>query len=401
MKKIISLFTFLFIIGTFLSCSSQKASISFDKKKAVVDNGKKQIKDIPASEIVKDMTTGWNLGNTLDATGKSGLESETSWGQPKTTKDMIDALAASGIKTIRIPVTWHNHIDKDYTIEPRWMARVKQIVDWAIEDGLYVIINTHHDNGFSPDNLIPGSGYYPSSKNLEESERFLLNIWSQIALTFNNGYDEHLIFEIMNEPRLAGTEFEWWWANENNETCKDAAKTLNKLNQEVLDVIRKSGGNNKIRLVSVAGLMASPERTLSSLFEIPQDKVKNHLAISIHMYSPYSFAMENPGLTEYTPDLRQQNSEVFAQLNAKFIMNGYPVIIGEYGATNKNNLEDRIKWFSDYIADTRKYGICCCVWDNGIAAVHGNDYSEHYGYFNRKELNWYFPEILKAIKDNL
>ncbi|MCR5063980.1 MAG: glycoside hydrolase family 5 protein [Treponema sp.] len=401
MKKIISLFTFLFIIGTFLSCNSQKASISFDKKKAVVDNGKKQIKDIPASELVNDMKTGWNLGNTLDATGNTGLESETSWGQPKTTKDMIDALAASGIKTIRIPVTWHNHIDKNYTIEPRWMARVKQIVDWAIEDGLYVIINSHHDNGFSPDNLSPGSGYYPSSKNFEESERFLLNVWSQIALTFNNGYDEHLIFEITNEPRLAGTEFEWWWPDENNETCIDAAKTMNKLNQEVLNVIRKSGGNNKIRLVSVAGLMASPERALSSLFEIPKDKTENHLAISIHMYSPYSFAMENPGLTEYTPDLRQQNSSVFAQLNSKFIKNGYPVIIGEYGATNKNNLEDRVKWFSDYIKDTRKYGICCCVWDNGIAEVHGNDFSEHYGYFNRKELNWYFPEILKAIRDNL
>lgn len=396
MKKSLILLIAIFISGSFLSCAASKSSITFDKKKALKDERKVSIKDIPATELVKEMKTGWNLGNTLDATGTTGLESETSWGQPETTKEMIDALAASGIKTIRIPISWHNHIDKNYTIDPEWMARVRQIVDWAIEDDLYVIINSHHDNGTSDIFLKPGSGYYPNSKNYAESEKFLVNIWSQITLAFNNGYDEHLIFEIMNEPRLAGTEYEWW-SDESKEVCIDAAKTLNKLNQTVLDVIRKSGGNNKIRLVSVPGLRAAPDASLSKLFEIPSDKVKNHLAISVHMYSPYSFAMENPGITEYTPDLRSQNAAVFKQLNDKFIQNGYPVIIGEYGATNKNNLEDRVKWFSDYIADTQKYGICCCLWDNGIAWVTNGDFSERYGYFNRTEKTWYFPEIIQAI----
>ena len=107
------------------------------------------------------------------------MESETSWGQPQTTKAMIDGLAKSGIKTIRIPVSWHNHItDKQsYTIETNWMNRVKTVVDWAIADGMYVIINSHHDNYLQSGTMPRANGYYPSSENLEESRRFLKNVW--------------------------------------------------------------------------------------------------------------------------------------------------------------------------------------------------------------------------------
>lgn len=396
MKKIYFIFTLIFL---FFGCNgfSSTPKTQFNKSQAVTDSSKKQMKNITAGEIVKDMKLGWNLGNTLDATGNSGLNSEISWGQPKTTKDMIDSLAASGIKTIRIPVSWHNHlIDSNYTIDPKWMERVGQIVDWAIEDGMYVIINSHHDNGNSPNALKAGSGYYPNSKNYEEASRFLVNIWSQICLAFNNGYDEHLIFETMNEPRLVGTDYEWW-SDENAEICKDAAATLNKLNQVVVDTIRASGGNNKTRLISVPGLAASPDSALSKNFELPKDKEKNHIAVSVHMYSPYRFAMESPGVTDYNARLRSENAQVFKKLNDKFVANGYPVIIGEFGATNKNNLDDRVKWFTDFIADSKRYGMVCCLWDNGVWEVRGKDYNEHFGYFNRNGKSWYFPEILDAM----
>ena len=104
------------------------------------------VSDKSAQEIVLEMKTGWNLGNTLDANACTGLASEESWGQPHTTKEIIDGIAAAGFKTIRIPVSWANHLEsKKYKIDPAWMARVKQIVDWAIEDDMYVVLNIHHD----------------------------------------------------------------------------------------------------------------------------------------------------------------------------------------------------------------------------------------------------------------
>ena len=175
----------------------------------------KGTKNYEASQIVEEMQFGWNLGNTLDATGGSwarGLKTETAWGQPKTTKAMIDGLAKSGVKTIRIPISWHDHvIDKNYTIDPEWMARVKEIVDWAYENELFIIINTHHDNYDKNAPIPAGSGYYyPSEENYEESSNYLKALWTQICKTFNNDYDYHLIFETMNEPRPCGTEYEWY-----------------------------------------------------------------------------------------------------------------------------------------------------------------------------------------------
>ena len=181
----------------------------FDISKAIPDLNKSTFLDsLTPKTLVKTLGFGWNLGNTLDAFSTNeneGLESEIAWGNPYTTEKMINALVAKGFKAIRIPVTWHNHlIDKNYTIDTIWMKRVKEIVDWCINKNLYVILNTHHDNAEYRENVTIdyGEGYYPLKKDMEESERFLYNIWKQISFTFNNGYDHHLIFECMNEPRM-------------------------------------------------------------------------------------------------------------------------------------------------------------------------------------------------------
>ncbi len=377
--------------------------IIFNSQNAIVDSGNVTFNDCKAVDIVREMTCGWNLGNTFDATaGGNGLKSETSWGQPKTTKAMIDGLAASGIKTIRIPVSWAHHInDNSYSIAPSWMARVKEVVDWAIEDELFVVINIHHDN-FSMDSKMPaGAGFYPSDENFENSADFLCNIWAQIALAFNNGYDQHLVFEVMNEPRLCGTNEEWWY-NPASSKSKMAMKNLNRLNQAILDVIRASGGNNKKRLVAFPSLQASPDSALASTFQMPKDYdgSKERLILSVHMYTPYNFAMESPGLIEYSDSVKKEFTSMFKKLNDNFITKGYAVYIGEYGATNKDNLEDRIAWFSDFIKESRTYGMPSFLWDNGVWEVKGNDYSEHYGYYNRYNQTWYFPEILDAIIEN-
>ena len=374
----------------------------FNTQNAVKDSGSREFGEISCFEIARAMTIGWNLGNTMDATGTSGMLSETSWGQPYTEKAMIDGLAASGIKTIRIPVSWHNHIiDKEtYTISPEWMARVKTIVDYAIENGMYVIINSHHDNYEKPDKMPAANGYYPNNVNLPESQRFLYNVWGQITTAFNNGYDEHLIFETMNEPRPAGTSCEWWFSADSR--CIEAAKCLLEMNQTALDAIRASGGNNAKRFVMCPALQASENAATSSSFRMPQDITEGRLILSIHAYTPYSFAMESPGERTFTAAHKAELNTMFSKLQKKFIDNGYPVVIGEYGATNKDNLEERIAWFDYFLRTAKGYGIPCILWDNGVwktrtTADGSPDYSEGYGYYNRTEQKWFFPEITEAM----
>ena len=374
--------------------------ITYNKDSAIKDTGSKSFNEISAIELVRNMKTGWNLGNTLDATGGGNtLKSETSWSQPLTTKKMIDGLAASGIKTIRIPVSWSRHIvDSNYTIDPNWMARVKEIVDWAIADDMYVVLNIHHDN-YDRDSKMPaGAGFYPSDENYLESAKFVCNTWAQIALAFNNGYDEHLVFEVLNEPRLCGTNEEWWY-NPSSPKSRSAMNNLNKLTQNILDVIRASGGNNKKRHVAVPSLQASPDSALANTFKMPKDYdgSKDRLIVSVHMYTPYNFAMESPGISEYSLNVEKEFTSMFKKLNDHFIANGYAVYIGEYGATNKNNLQDRLAWFHAFIKNSYEYGMPCFLWDNGVWKVENDKYDEHYGFYNRLNQTWYFPEILDAI----
>lgn len=430
MKKLLTVALVIFCIAGSLSCKPKKSDqqgqfgsfpkksekssktaepaetftpeFLFDSSKAVKDEGHKEFSSITGFELTKNMRTGWNLGNTFDATGTSGIGSEMSWGQPHTEKVMIDGLAKSGIKTIRIPVTWHNHISnkETYTINTEWMKRVKTVVDWAIENDMYVIINIHHDDYDKESKMPKCSGIYPNSKNLIESQRYLYNIWGQIATAFNNGYDEHLIFETMNEPRPAGTPCEWWFNGDTR--CIEAAQCLNKLNQTALDAIRSTGGNNTKRFVMCPALQASENAASAYAFKMPQDIEQGRLILSIHAYTPYSFAMESPGARSFTDEHKAELNTMFSKLQKKFINNGYPVVIGEYGATNKDNLAERLKWFDYYVSTANSFGIPCILWDNGVWQVrqdkNGNpDYSEGYGYYNRTEQKWYFPEILKTI----
>ena len=166
--------------GQFGQISQEEADIFvaeflFDKTTAVKDRGQISFGESTSFEITKAMKAGWNLGNTFDATGAIGMPSELSWGQPYTEEEMIDGLAASGIKTLRIPVSWHNHIidKRTYQISPEWMERVRTVVNWALQNDMYVIINSHHDNYEKESKMLPASGYYPNATNLVESQRFL------------------------------------------------------------------------------------------------------------------------------------------------------------------------------------------------------------------------------------
>lgn len=350
-----------------------------------------QVADFSQSAIdfVAQLDAGWNLGNTLDAHSDpmTGLQTETSWNQPLTTQAMMAGLKASGITTVRIPVTWHNHVDSAFTVDTEWMNRVREVVDYAIAEDLYVIINMHHDN--------EEDYYFPDEAHSGRSMEFVTRIWTQIALIFRN-YDEHLIFEILNEPRLVGYDNEWGW----NDTGihVEAAGQIAAMEQSALDAIRNSGSNNSQRFVLITPYVASPYASFSSYFDIPDDTAEDKIIISAHAYTPYSFAMQNPGETDFVEAHKGDIDHFMDGLNSKFVANGIPVIIGEFGATNKNNLSDRIEWFTYYCGKAASYGMSTILWDNGNYEVPASgSYSELYGYYNRNTQEWYFPELLAAM----
>lgn len=369
----------LLTLFIFIACANSSGGLdslrSYTKEKLystgslVTDNGSKTFGTLTAAQIVDEMKFGWNLGNTLDATaggeptngwsGRNtslGTATETNWGQPLTTQAMIAGIKAKGFSSIRIPISWHDHIDSRYTIDPAWMNRVKTIVDWAIAQDLYVIINIHHDN-ITPSYCKPNchKGYCPVSSCLGESKRYLYNVWCQIASAFNNGYDEHLVFETINEPRLPGDEHEWNW-NASCKTCRDAAACINEMNQLCLEAIRESGGNNAKRLVMIPPYVASPGAALASAFKMPADPSNSgRLALSVHMYTPYNFAMQDPGSSTFTQDHKNDLDGNLTALKNKFVSKGIPVVIGEMGATNKNNDDQRLAWFTYYLGKLKSY----------------------------------------------
>lgn len=408
MKRKFYIFNYIFIVSVLLNFETGCTEKDLTKIKTepypvrsemIIDSGSKKINSKSAEEIVKDMGFGWNLGNTLDATVvllNGGLSTETTWGMPKTTQAMIKDLKQKGIKTIRIPVSWHNHIiNRQYTIDPKWMLRVKEIVDWAIEEDMYVIINCHHDNNLIANTCNFGNGYYPAKKCSEESKLFLSNIWFQICLAFNDGYDEHLIFETMNEPRLAALSNEWWF-NEGDPSGTEAVKIINEYNQLILNVIRASGGNNSERIVMFPSYAANPQLAMYQDFKVPQDSSENKLILSAHMYTPYDFAM-GEGRDKFDESVKNDLTAILNGVKYKFQDNGIPVVIGEMGATNKNNDAERAKWFAYFVGTAKDYGMACIVWDN--MSPNNSQKSERYGYYDRRNLKWYFPEVIQAAID--
>ena len=381
-----------------------KIEETFDKTNLVKDMEKVEFNNkITSEKIVNEMGFGWNLGNTLDAHKvgvlNQGLNSEISWSNPYTTEEMIKGLSDKGVKTIRIPVTWHNHlIDYYYTIDPEWMKRVKTIVDWSIKHKLYVILNSHHDYyaNYTNESMSYGKGYYPLKKDKIESEKFLYNIWKQIAEAFNNGYDHHLIFEPLNEPHLEGSDYAWKYVR-GNSLCEEAVSTLNEYIQLIVKTIRESGGNNEKRFLLICPLMASTSAAINSDFIFPSDKkynpYNNKMILSVHSYTPSDFAgSKNPNLTEYKEEYNISQYDMYLNLYEKFVLNGYNVIFGEFGSTNKNNTEERIKFGKYFIETAKKHHMSCIIWDNGKMS-NVNDIKSVFGIYDRREIKW--------IDDNL
>ena len=364
------------------------------------------LKNADTEAILEDMGLGWNLGNSLDATGGSGLDTETSWSNPKTTQALIDKVKSLGFNTVRVPVSWGKHVSGDnYTIDSAWLARVKEVVDYCYKNDMYVILNIHHDTKSSAS--ASGAGYYPRSSAYSSSEKFVTSVWSQMAEYFKD-YDYHLIFETLNEPRLIGTGYEWWfnkWSIPSE--VKDAIDCINRLNQKAVDTIRNTGSNNKGRLIMCPGYDASIDGATVSGFKLPTDISgnKNRIAVSVHAYSPYNFAMNvgSGSTSSYTSSIKSELQDLFSTLKSTFRDKGIPVVIGEFGSTDKNNTAERVKWATDYTALAKKNNIPCVLWDNNaFARYNGSSIvlnSEYHGYINRKNNTVTSPakDVIEAL----
>ena len=281
-----------------------------------------------AIETVNDMGLGWNLGNTFDCFGtwkeiKTPDDQITMWGNVVPTEEMVVTIKKYGFKTVRFPVTWMYFMDESGNVNSQWMARVKQVVDWIINAGMYCILNVHHD-GVSGNWLSQGTAV----KN-----RYV-TLWKQIATEFKN-YDEHLILESMNEVEYkSGNDFDF--------------KTLNTLTQAFVDAVRSTGSTNAERLLLISGMNTNLEQTCSSGYLMPTDKA-NKLAISIHYYLPPQFTVEsdkNPWtwtddqgvVHEITPmttwgteaDYKEMVTN-YETMKKAFVDKGIPVILGEVG----------------------------------------------------------------------
>ncbi len=337
--------------------------------------------EIPVTKstvFAKKLGAGWNLGNTLDAcekgsTEKAGLETETLWGNPYTTKKTIEQVKQAGFKTVRIPITWAQHLGDapDYKIDEAWFDRVTEIVDWVIESDMYAIINVHHDDAF---------WLITNNENKEKATEILTKIWAQLSERFKD-YDERLIFDIMNEPRVTGVNEEW-------SGTEEYRNVINNLHREAVKVIRNSGGNNKTRFLMLSTYAAKESEDNIKALKLPDDE---YLLVSIHYYFGTAHSGEFSDCEkELTLKEKREIYKTFRLMYDYFVSKGIGVVNSEFGWTDRKNPQNLRKKTIFYVGTAEKFGIPCIVWDNG----------ENFRLFKRepmyREFGYYVQAIVKA-----
>lgn len=361
--------------------------------------------DLNQSQIVEAMGPGWNLGNQLESV-TDNVPEETNWGNPVITEKLIQSVKAAGFKSIRIPVSYFAKIDddKDYTIDSKWLDRVQEVVNYCIKNDLYAVINIHGD-GY---NTIDGGWLLCNGKNQTEIKKKYKKVWKQIAERFKN-YDEHLLFESMNE------EFDGSYSEPN----KEYYQNINDYNQIFVDTVRKTGDNNTKRWLIIPGWNTNIDYTAGDYgFKLPTDQYRNksidkeeqRIMISVHYYSPWDFCggencvitqwgneADDPSKTSTTCDETYMKNQLNL-MKTTFADKGYPVFIGEYGSIDKTSYDSENEYYRAYFARklcqlSRKNGCIPMYWDNGYNGVHG------FGLFDRTTCEITQPVIIDAIME--
>lgn len=348
-----------------------------------------------APELMKNIKIGWNLGNSLEATG-----GETAWGNPATTLAMIDKIREMGFNAVRIPCAWDQYLSDEttYEIKSSWLSRVKEVVDYCMQNDLYAILNIHWDGGWL-ENDIP-NGY---SEEVNNKQKVL---WTQIATYFRD-YDEHLLFAGCNEPNVED---------------EDDMATLLKYEQTFVDAVRATGGKNVYRNLIVQGPSTDIDKTMQYMTSLPVDMTPDRLSVEVHYYSSWQFCgMENDeslGKAFYfwgeenkkyatgTYEGRWDNicgedyiKSQFQKLKEKFTDQGVPVIIGEFAAVRRTLPDQQAQEGHDLsraafdkcvVREANARGLVPFYWDRGD------------GVFDRKNLQVYdeleYNGLMEGIK---
>ena len=334
-----------------------------------------------AAACVRSMGVGWNLGNTLDSNSgdvdnmwieafskRTTADYETAWGQPEATRSLIHMFKEAGFGAIRVPVTWYPHIGTvtvtvsdnkghwdmstwtGYDVDPAWMARVKEVVDYVIDEGLYCILNVHHDTGSAT------TAWLRADRKVYNAvrERYC-SLWTQIATEFQS-YGQSLVFESFNEMLDAGGTW--------NSSSKDAQEVINLYNADFVATVRATGGNNAHRNLILNTYAASSTPEALTTFRLPEDSAEDHLMAEVHSYAPYRFAFDtdNPQ-TVFDAACEKEVKGIIETLNTYLVGRGIPCVLGEYGAdTSKREETELAKQAKCYVSAAAKYDIPCFYW---------------------------------------
>ncbi len=363
-----------------------------------------------AASAVVNMGVGWNLGNTLDSnsgdvnnmwieafTDRSTSAYETAWGQPVATRELIKMFRRAGFNAIRVPVTWYPHMGtvtvsmvgqsahwdvstwKGYDVDPAWMARVKEVVGYVLDEGMYCILNVHHDTGeYSTSWLRADTAVHEAVK-----DRFCA-LWKQIATEFEP-FGQRLIFESFNE--MLDAKGTW------NHSTDDAHEAINLYNADFVSTVRSTGGNNAKRNLILNTYSSSPDPESLSAFRLPPDSTEGHLMAEVHSYAPYNFAFDTNYPKEvFDTDCENDLKAIISNVNKYLVSRGIPCVLGEFGCTTKRAESEVIKQAQCYVSNATQYNIACFYW---MSLSDGDD---------RKVPQWTKPAlkdaILKAYKDN-
>ena len=318
-------------------------------------------------EFIKNLGVGFNLGNALDVcdwesmfTSKYGAQTETLWWGPVITRKFIEKLADCGFGTVRLPVTYMNHIDENGNIDEAWLNRIGEVAGWVINCGMYCIVDIHHDTG--------NDGWIKASPdNYEANKDRVTNMIRQIAGYFN-AFDDRLILEGFNE--MVDDKNHW------SRVPYQSLMTFNKWNQLFVETVRKTGGNNSERYLLINTYAASYDRFNIYYFEMPEDSADNRLIAGVHDYA--------------SPDGFDRSIELTDELAER----GYPVIIGEFGTTASAKY-DRAEYAGKFVETCREKGYCPIWWDNG-----GNPEKNPescFALFDRSSGDVYFDDIVAAL----
>lgn len=355
-----------------------------------------------SKEFMKYMGFGWNYGNSLEArldakdvtANTTVSDHENAWNAGLLTQANVDALKKYGINTIRIPVAWSNMMSKDgkYTIDDAYFNRVEEVMNYALNNEMYVIVNIHWDGDWW--------GQFGDADQAVRDQAWARyeSFWTQIANRYKD-YSDRLIFESANEE--LGDRLNDDWVNMSTTyktgtlTEEEQYETVNKINQKFVDIVRNSGGNNKYRYLLIAGFNTNIDKTCDDRFVMPTDTVAENgndkLSISVHYYTPWQYcggseftpSKDNPAQTDWGTDADVAEMHANFDKMKKFTEEGYGVIIGEFGVQT-TGYDGIPKYFKELSTYTMKNGMCPVLWDTGT-------------WFSRNDSKFVFDDVTKVL----